>query len=148
MLTQREKSPLLDGTEEGQTGDAAWRMTESPTHYRLSYTGPQSMSDWSPSPRRHTSSSHVVYTTMQVYQVVSCCIMCAYVSLGTWEHCGQAAGVVLSCVTNLTLSSILYICTTLVLTVLICLTANRASSQQCVLTEWMTNPKHTSAGLR
>ena len=43
MLIPREKSPLLENkffSQEGRTRGAAWRRTASPTHYQLSYPGP------------------------------------------------------------------------------------------------------------
>ena len=41
MVTPRGKIPSTGGSEEGRTRDAASRRTASPTHYRLSYTGPK-----------------------------------------------------------------------------------------------------------
>ena len=40
MLTPREKSPLPDAQKRIEPRDAASRRTASPTHYRLSYSGP------------------------------------------------------------------------------------------------------------
>ena len=39
-LTPRGKIPSTGGSEEGRTRDSASRRTESPTHYRLSKSGP------------------------------------------------------------------------------------------------------------
>ena len=43
MLTPREKIPSTGGSEEDRTRDAASRRTASPTHYRLSYSGPSAI---------------------------------------------------------------------------------------------------------
>ena len=47
MLTQRKKKiPSTGGSEEVRTRDAASGRTESPTHYRLSYSGPDGCGVW------------------------------------------------------------------------------------------------------
>ena len=42
MLTLREKFTSTRRSEEGLTRDAASHMTARPTHYQMSYSGPQS----------------------------------------------------------------------------------------------------------
>ena len=47
QVNSKRKSPLPGGSEEDQTSDAASDRAASPTHYQLSYLGPQS-ADGSP----------------------------------------------------------------------------------------------------
>ena len=67
MLTPRENPlyPLPGGSEEGGTREAASGRTESPTYYRLSYSGPytglKSLSNTRP--RSHVSLAVIYVTT-------------------------------------------------------------------------------------